>query len=1237
MKNQNRFGMGARLLALLMCALLLAGAFPAGAFAAQAGSLTVRLQEDTYANLPKAPDVKVTLYQLGEAAPELTAGWRIFKVFSGYGILNAKEESTLGRIAADISGDIAENNVGKDTAGKDTDGNDADKEEISGTEGTLENGQVRFSNLEQGVYLGVLTDGPDGLEVDPFIVTVPSRDPKTREMRLDYSVTLKDRCVTEATVRKVWDDHENQDGVRPGSLKVKLSNGQSVRLNEGNNWTATLGNLPRYKDGKEIAYTWIEENLPRGYTLTNTAAEGTITTLTNTHTPETVSATVRKVWDDANDQDGIRPASLTVKLSNGRSVTLNAANGWEATVDNLPKYESGKEIAYSWKEEGLPEGYVLTNTAAEGTITTLTNRHVPELVSATVRKVWDDRENQDGVRPASLTVKLSNGRTVTLNEANGWKATVENLPKFAGGEEIAYSWTEEGLPAGYSLASTATEGTITTLTNAHAPETVSATVRKVWDDANDQDGIRPASLTVKLSDGQSVTLNAANKWEATVENLPKFENGKEIAYSWTEEGLPAGYSLTNTATEGTITTLTNAHTPETTSATVRKVWDDANDQDGIRPESLTVKLSSGQSVTLNAANKWEATVENLPKYAGGKEIAYSWTEEDLPAGYSLASTAAEGTITTLTNRHVPELVSATVRKVWDDDDNRDGIRPQSLKVTLIVNGEETDTSVTLNAANEWEATVGKLPMYADGNRIRYAWREEGLSEGYELTNNETANGTEGTITTLTNSHAPERVSAWVRKKWSDNGNQDGVRPASLTVTLMKNSQTPVGTATLNADNDWSASIDDLYRYEDGREISYTWVETDVPDGYELLSAEYDVNVRYTTLTNRHTPETTSMTVRKVWQDENNQDGSRPVRLRVSLWDGEEEVGLATLNEANNWTTTIDDLPRYKDGGKEIEYYWTEEATVGYMLRQPVIEGKITTLTNVHTPNVKLTEVNGQKIWEDNHNEHNVRPANITILLYADGTLVNAAPVWRSRQGDSWSYTFSGLPAENANGDPIKYTVDEQPAEYYEKEVSDTTITNRLIPRQPQNYAEITGVKTWEDDENSGGTRPDSVTVHLLRNGVEIASLKITAETNWSYSFGRQPLDDGYGHEYHYEVREDGVPGYFCRIDGYNLLNRLLFPKPTTPGSSTDTETPYVPTGRTVQNRITATSRPPYEKLDLGELEEVVDLFGYNTPLWGQLLGTGDETPIYPYVFGGVGVLAVIALVFFGRKRKKGSK
>lgn len=76
--------------------------------------------------------------------------------------------------------------------------------------------------------------------------------------------------------------------------------------------------------------------------------------------------------------------------------------------------------------------------------------------------------------------------TVTLKEANDWSATVGNLEKKAGGKDIEYTWTEGSMPEGYKLTDTRKNGTVTTLTNTYAPEKVSITGTKTWNDANNQ-------------------------------------------------------------------------------------------------------------------------------------------------------------------------------------------------------------------------------------------------------------------------------------------------------------------------------------------------------------------------------------------------------------------------------------------------------------------------------------------------------------------------------------------------------------------------------------------------------------------------------------------------------------------------------------------------------------------------------------------------------------------------------
>ena len=77
---------------------------------------------------------------------------------------------------------------------------------------------------------------------------------------------------------------------------------------------------------------------------------GTIT-ITNTHTPKTTSITVNKVWVDNNNQDGIRPSSVTVTLNaNGKPVgqPVELKNGqWSYTWTNLPEYSNGEKINYT--------------------------------------------------------------------------------------------------------------------------------------------------------------------------------------------------------------------------------------------------------------------------------------------------------------------------------------------------------------------------------------------------------------------------------------------------------------------------------------------------------------------------------------------------------------------------------------------------------------------------------------------------------------------------------------------------------------------------------------------------------------------------------------------------------------------------------------------------------------------------------------------------------------------------
>ncbi len=907
--------------------------------------------------------------------------------------------------------------------------------------------------------------------------------------------TMTKRVVTtDVTIAKIWDDNNDQDGIRPSSLTVTLSNGDTAVLKDDNGWTATL-TVPKYDNLGEITYTWTEETVT-GYDLTDTAydAETRTTTFTNKHIPATTSIPVQKRWVDGDDRDRIRPQSVTAVLSNGMTVTLDESNDWSARIDDLPVYNAGQAIEYTWTEEDVP-GYALT---VDGNV--LINTHVPGTMTLSVNKIWVDGNDQDGIRPESLTVTLYGNDqpvgSVTLSDSNQWADEIPNLYIYEDGVPITYRWEEESVDE-YTLTEVRVNGTATTLTNTHAIYTVDVTVRKIWDDNDDQDRVRPHSLRVDLSNGRWVTLNEGNGWSETITGLPKNDAGQEIRYTWTE-GEIRGYEQTGVTVNGYTTVITNRHETEKTVATVVKVWDDDDNRDGLRPESVTATLSSGQQVILNDENGWTATVTGLPMNADGVPIEYTWTEEPLE-GYSLA-VSVSGTITTLTNSHKIDTADLTVVKVWDDGNDQDGIRPGSITVTLNA-GDEAVSSFTLSADNGWTATAEKCPVNAGGKPIEYTWTEEAL-DGYEL-----AVSSSGGRTTLTNTHIPATVDLTVTKVWDDHDDQDGLRPKELTVTLSNGEQ-----VVLTAENDWTAVIRDLPVCRDGAPIDYTWAEEET-EGYTLTSSSVSGTV--TTLTNTHVPAVDTLSVRKVWDDDDDRDLKRPSTLSVSLLADGAQVRTAVLNDANGWSAAFEGMPVYR-GGAKIEYTWAEDPVAGYDLTVST-DGTVTTLTNAYTP--AAVELTVKKVWDDDDDRDGLRPDEITVTLRGSDETVRKLTLSAE---NGWQASVN-VPA-NHLGRAIRYTWDEASAAYYTcAKVTDgliTTFTNTHIPAVTARSV----AKVWDDRNDQDGARPDHVTVYLMAGSERIAEYELSEKNGWTYTAEDLPVYDG-GQAVKYSWQEEPVPGY----------------------------------------------------------------------------------------------------------------
>ncbi|EFE56550.1 Cna B-type domain-containing protein [Streptococcus oralis] len=485
----------------------------------------------------------------------------------------------------------------------------------------------------------------------------------------------------------------------------------------------------------------------------------------NTYTPAKTEVSVKKVWKDENNQDGKRPSSVTVKLladgqDTGKTLELTEANGWAGSFKDLDADKGGTPIKYTVVEVTVP-GYTseITGDAASGF--TITNSYSPETVDVKATKNWDDANNQDGKRPTKITINLlADGKKVDSKEvqaaADGtWTVEFTKLAKYKAGKEIKYTVTEEAV-AEY-------EATITdfTITNKYAPKEIDYKVTKVWNDANNQDGKRPESVTVQLYkkvgnadpvavEGKKLTLTAKEKtddntWVASFTNLPQYEAGKEITYSIKEVDVPAGYEASVTGQ-----VVTNTYNPETVVLSGTKIWKDNNNQDGKRTRSVKVQILNGdkvvQEIEVSEATGWKFESKALPKYENGKEIKYTVKETAMTEYKATITTDKDGKYT-ITNTHTPEKTSVKGKKIWKDEDNKDGIRPASITVKLLADGKETGQTAIVSETSGWTYEFTGLDRYQEGKEIAYTVEEVNVPDGYTAS-------VEGY--NITNTHTPEK-------------------------------------------------------------------------------------------------------------------------------------------------------------------------------------------------------------------------------------------------------------------------------------------------------------------------------------------------------------------------------------------------------------------------------------------------------------------------------------------------
>ena len=602
----------------------------------------------------------------------------------------------------------------------------------------------------------------------------------------------------------------DEDGTTPlkdAVFTVTKPDGSTFELTTGADGSVVSNVLPQGN------YKVKEKTAPKGYelgtdeyTLQVTPTGGAIQTITNKSIKTSVPVT--KIWV------GPKAGPITVHLladgtDTGKTLTLNEAGNWKGSFDGLRKYKTdGTEIVYTVKEDDVANyTNAITGDIASGFTITNTNT---EKVNVPVKKEWV------GPKAGPVTVRLladgvDTGKTITLSDSNSWTDTFSGLDKYkADGTAIVYTVKEEDI-ANYTVAITGDVTSGFTITNTNT-EKVSVSGTKTWNDNNNQDGKRPASITVNLLkngtkvDSKTVTPDASGAWTYSFSGLDKYNaDGTEITYTVSEDSVD-GYTSTVTGTN-----ITNSYTPETTVVKVTKAWV------GPKTNSVTVHLladgtDTGKTLTLDEAGNWTGTFSNLPKYKDGTAITYTVKEDDV-ANYTNAITGDVTSGFTITNTNT-EKVDVPVTKTWV------GPKAGPVTVHLLADGTDTGKSITLDEAGNWTDTFSGLDKYkADGTAITYTVKEDEIS-GY--TSEVTGDATTGFTITNTNT---EKVDVPVKKEWV------GPKAGSVTVRLLADGADTGKTVTLSDANSWTGTFSSLDKYKaDGTEIVYS-VKEDEISGY----------------------------------------------------------------------------------------------------------------------------------------------------------------------------------------------------------------------------------------------------------------------------------------------------------------------------------------------------------------------------------------------------------------------
>lgn len=145
----------------------------------------------------------------------------------------------------------------------------------------------------------------------------------------------------------------------------------------------------------------------------------------------------------------------------------------------------------------------------------------------------------------------------------------------------------------------------------------------------------------------------------------------------------------------------------------------------------------------------------------------------------------------------------------------------------------------------------------------------------------------------------------------------------------------------------------------------------------------------------------------------------------------------------------------------------------------------------------------------------------------------------------------------------KYSVTEAKSEDYTSQITSGSDSGTIAADTPaavvfdNAYEEkkpekinISGTKTWKDDEDQAGIRPDSIEVKLWAGKTLEATQTVDESDGWTYRFDGLDKYDQQGREITYTVTETPVEGYTTTYEGYDIINSYTPEKPEVPEENT---------------------------------------------------------------------------------------